>query len=620
MVIGADSRTRVSPGSWETLNSVWEHLDFWATSLIFVTSAMYVPRALGQFSWTDVVNVAVVFAAALASRAAVIWGMMPTFSAMGASKPLNHAYRGVLWWGGMRGAVTVALALATAATEGISEPIRHLVVSTAIGYVIASLVLNGLTLRPLMALLRLDKLSKQDRTLRRRILLLARRRIRKELRDVALAIGHDVEALSAEVLPMDHESLPPTSQGERLLMALDTWCHHENDLVLSFRERGLLTRQHADSLRGHADRLLNALNLGGVEGYLHEAERLRHPPITLRLAFWALHRLGWRAPLAATIANRMEHLVGELLLLRELIGQCGNDAKRLFGSAVAERLKALLSERATAVDTEIKAIEATYAHFARAMHRRHLALVALGLVEAEYRRHLTSATISTDVFEDLDSERRTIAARFSIQPEADLATDLKEARRAIMGRLEDPRVRSCFQSFLTYPGQHLRLPSARSSRAFYLGSGRVEVSNEGQKRRLAAGRMFAVSKAAPGCFAAQAATSLSYCNILEVDIARLKALGFAAPEVMGRLEPRRPPSRAQAAAPAPAAAAARSKRRKSKAADEPAPLGATVEVRRRSSPAAAPKASEAQPETRRGRTRSADKPAAVVAQTLTAAE
>src|SRR4051794_26580400 len=152
---------------------------------------MYVPRALDVFRWSDLLDVGVVFLAALASRAVVIWGMMPTFSVLGASRPLSNAYKSVLWWGGMRGAVTVALALATAATDGISPELRHLVVSAAIGYVVASLTINGLTLRPMMHSLRLERLDEHDHILRMRVLTLARRRIRRELREVAALIGHN---------------------------------------------------------------------------------------------------------------------------------------------------------------------------------------------------------------------------------------------------------------------------------------------------------------------------------------------------------------------------------------------------------------------------------------------
>jgi CPA1 family monovalent cation:H+ antiporter len=420
VVVSSTGRTRVSPGSWEVLERVWEHLDFWATSLIFVTSAMYVPRALDVFGWEDLSNVVIVFIAAIASRALVIWGMMPTFSVLGASKPLSHSFKTVLWWGGMRGAVTVALALATAATDGISPELRHLVVSTAIGYVVASLTINGLSLRPVIRALKLERLDEHDQILRNRVLTLARRRIRKELRDVAALIGHDAGKLSRSIVPLDENRDQRFATEGGLRVALETWCQREIDSTLALRERGVLTRHHADVLRTHANRLRDALRNRDVEGYRLTIDSSLRPAPTLRISLWFRHTLHWNVLLAAGIADRMERLVGELLVLRDLMQQAKFEGRQLFGNDTAADLHAMFSYRLRRVEGEIKAIEDAYPDFAAAVHRRQLALVALGLVDAEYRRHLFEATISPNVFEELDAQRRSIAAQYGTRPKLEL--------------------------------------------------------------------------------------------------------------------------------------------------------------------------------------------------------
>lgn len=527
IVIGSVGRTRVSPGSWEVLHKVWEHLDFWATSLIFVTSAMFVPRALTAFDWRDLANVAAVYVAALASRAAVLWGMMPTFSVLGASKPLSNSYKGVLWWGGMRGAVTIALALATAATDGISEPIRHLVLATAIGYVIASLTLNGLTLRPLMGLLRLDRFNDHDRVLRGRVIMLARDRIRRELREIASVIGHDADALSQTIVPAPAVDAPAVSHEDQLQLALETWCHHEHDLVLTFRERGIISRHHADLFRVHADRLANALRTHGIEGYRTEAHRLLSPPLPLRSAFWLFRHLRLRAPLTAAIADRMERLIGELLLLRELIGQAEQPATQLFGTGLATDLHQLLENRLREVECEIEAIDDVYPDFAKAMHSRHLGLVAAGLVEAEYRRHLVESTISADVFDDLEAERRAIAAGFAARPRLDFRFNVRRAitRFPVLAEL-DPLKDACgfrarqstwsrIRPYLTFPGERIRLPRRRGS-VFLIISGWIHARSGDEPVVLGPGDVFASRRLVEGCTEVSDATSSGYVNLLEV--------------------------------------------------------------------------------------------------------
>ncbi|HWA91406.1 MAG TPA: sodium:proton antiporter [Rhizomicrobium sp.] len=530
--VGSGSRTRVSPGSWEILHNVWEHLDFWATSFIFIISAMYIPRSLTVFTWGDALDVLVVFVAALASRALVIGGMMPTFSAIGASKPLRRAYKAVLWWGGMRGAVTVALALATTATDGIPEPVRHLITSTAIGYVIASLILNGLTLRPLMKLLHLDKFNEADHALRSRMVMLARRRIKKELNDVAAAVGFDADELSRAIVPHDKVKTRAAKDVVGLALVLDTWCNHELDAVLAFRERGLITRHHADILRAHADRLLNALRNGDVEGYALEAERLRRPHILMRGAFWFYRRFRRARWLRFAVSSRMEFLVAEMLLVRDLVQQCEENAARLFGKELAEQLKGVLDKRLEATEAELKSIEAAYPKYAGATHQRYLALVALGLVEAEYRRHLSEATISADVFEDLDTQRRAIAARY-------VHTGAKAPHRGfdashMLEKLpplsQFPKLRSCLKPFLAFPGEQI---APTGTEIYFVAIGSVHLDGGAV---LEAGSYFAAKRYFRGCRPAQSAVSVGYANLLAIDCTKLSALMLKQPNLKAALE------------------------------------------------------------------------------------
>ena len=62
----------------------------------------------------------------------------------------------VVSWAGMRGIITLAAALALPAGEGAAFPYRDLIVLTAFAVVIGTLVVQGLTLKPLIRLLRLE--------------------------------------------------------------------------------------------------------------------------------------------------------------------------------------------------------------------------------------------------------------------------------------------------------------------------------------------------------------------------------------------------------------------------------------------------------------------------------
>lgn len=74
----------------------------------------------------------------------------------------------VVGWCGMRGTVTLAAALAlpTGSEGGVPFPYRDLILVTAFGVVLGTLVLQGLTLRPLLLRLRLEDDGTVDREVR----------------------------------------------------------------------------------------------------------------------------------------------------------------------------------------------------------------------------------------------------------------------------------------------------------------------------------------------------------------------------------------------------------------------------------------------------------------------
>src|SRR5581483_7653332 len=126
------------------IERVWRQLDFWASSLIFILAAALVPRLLGAVEPWHGWLLLIVVAAALLSRAAVLFGIMPLLSALRLSEKVDGAYKLAITWGGLRGAITLALALALTEHPGISPDIKQLVGGLATGFVLFTLLVNGL--------------------------------------------------------------------------------------------------------------------------------------------------------------------------------------------------------------------------------------------------------------------------------------------------------------------------------------------------------------------------------------------------------------------------------------------------------------------------------------------
>ena len=75
-------------------------------------------------------------AAALVSRAAVLFGVLPLLSTLRLSQRVSAAYKLAISWGGLRGAVTLALALSVTENAQIDPETQHFVAVLATGFVL----------------------------------------------------------------------------------------------------------------------------------------------------------------------------------------------------------------------------------------------------------------------------------------------------------------------------------------------------------------------------------------------------------------------------------------------------------------------------------------------------
>jgi CPA1 family monovalent cation:H+ antiporter len=170
---------RIRVPSW----AVWEVAVFVLNVLAFILVGFQLKsitaRVSGETGARYAVVAAVVCAAVIGARIAWVTGAA-AFSrwrcrprASGTSGPhdavaLNARQAAVVGWCGMRGTVTLAAALAlpTGAGGGAPFPYRDLILVTAFGVVLGTLVLQGLTLRPLLLRLRLGHDDSVDREVR----------------------------------------------------------------------------------------------------------------------------------------------------------------------------------------------------------------------------------------------------------------------------------------------------------------------------------------------------------------------------------------------------------------------------------------------------------------------
>ena len=170
LAVSAEGRRRLAPSNFESLVTTWEQLAFWASSLIFLFAAMRTPELLAHATWRDLALLGALIAAALAARALTLYGLIPVLSFARIAQPIGANYKLFMLWGGMRGAVSLALALAVTEEMSVPPEVRQFVGVLATGFVLFTLLVTGPTMRPLMRLLKLNDAPPVEVALRERVI------------------------------------------------------------------------------------------------------------------------------------------------------------------------------------------------------------------------------------------------------------------------------------------------------------------------------------------------------------------------------------------------------------------------------------------------------------------
>lgn len=134
-------QTGMSPTTRLAVSSFWEYAAFIVNSFVFLLLGIEVTVIN---LWTNIGSLALAVVIVLAGRAAAIYGLSPLVNR--ARGDISAAWQHVLFWGGLRGALSVALALGL----GTQFPHREKLVVLTFGVVLFSLLGQGLTIGRLL--------------------------------------------------------------------------------------------------------------------------------------------------------------------------------------------------------------------------------------------------------------------------------------------------------------------------------------------------------------------------------------------------------------------------------------------------------------------------------------
>ena len=151
LMVGNIGLQNTSPPTRLTLENFWEFLSFVVNSFVFLLIGLEI--AIGDLRDNLGVILAAV-AAILLSRAVIVYGTMAVHNRIEATSFVPAGFQHTLYWGGLRGAVSLALALTL--SEHFDEPTTEVLQVMTFGVVLFTLLVQGTTIKVLIARLGLS--------------------------------------------------------------------------------------------------------------------------------------------------------------------------------------------------------------------------------------------------------------------------------------------------------------------------------------------------------------------------------------------------------------------------------------------------------------------------------
>ncbi len=540
LTVGALGRTQMSPHTYEQLEGVWGQLGFWANSLIFIMAAMLVPRILANTNLVDLGLILAVYFATLVARAIVVGGLLPALSAVGIGARINNRMKVVVLWGGLRGAVSLALALAILEHPGAPDAVKRFIAISVTGFVLLTLFVNGSTLRLLMHWLRLDRLSARDRGLRDRALSLAIKEIEAELHAIARREILDPRVVETvfgrygeQMRRLDQRLEGGGLKLDHLLsIGLTILCAQEEMRYLENFRSGIMPRSLAFRLLAEVVKQREAARSIGRIGYMSAAQSAIGHDWRLRMAVRLNRLIGFEGWLAVALAERFEILLNRRLVIGELLNFSRERLAAILGEEAAAEIRQMVIGRLRLVDAAMTALRLQYPDYARDVQARYLGRIARQL-EARHTAELTErAIISGEVADALERDREERWADLDQRPRLDieltapqligrvpLFADLDPAIKERIARLTRPR--------FALPDETIVRRGDRGEAMYFIASGAVSVLVHGHSIELGSGQFFGELALLTGQPRNADVVALGYCRLLE-----LKARDFQ--ELLGR--------------------------------------------------------------------------------------
>jgi CPA1 family monovalent cation:H+ antiporter len=526
LTISALGRSRIAPYNWSFLTDLWDQIAFWARSLVFILASILVPRLLGDVGLRDLMLIGVLVLAAFGARILVLFVLVPPLELFKLTQPVSAAYKLAITWGGLRGALTLVLALAATENAALSPEVKRFVAVLATGLVLFTLFVNGTTLRLVIDLLGIARLSARNQVLRDQVLALSYAEVCDSVRDMARDHALTDNAVEEVVRPYQtwieaanaRDANERLSERDRLAIALVALANQERVLVLQMRGDRTASSATVQVLLRNGDALVEGARGEGRIGYRRAAEAVLSFPAVFRVAYLLYRHFGIVRFLADRLADRVELLLVMRLLVDRVLRFNRRVLAPMFGDRITELTREIIERRRDRVADAFDALRRQYPDYVAALEIRFLRQSALRQEMGQYRALYEEGLIPQELYDDLQRGIAGASAR-EPRPRFDIGLDTHRLieKLELLSGLDEPqldRVARLLRPRFTVPNERIIHKGDRGDTVFFIASGAVEVVLPAGPVRLGSGEFFGEMALLSGQPRQADITSLTYCRLL----------------------------------------------------------------------------------------------------------
>jgi len=486
LVVSSIGRARMSSSTFYALGESWHQFGFWASSLVFLIASMMIPQLLSKATWHHTLIVAIMFFAALAARAVTVFGLLPLVTSAVGTR-VDNRYKSVICWGGLRGALSLALALAVTEHPLLADDISDFIVIGATGFVLSTMLINGTTLRPLIRLLDLDKLTATERALRNQAVALTMTELQAETERIAMdeQLSRETrkkinEVFQASTCNANDTQIEHFTEDEKIRLGLSMLAKREFELFFSGLHEQGVGAKGVERLLALAESMEDEVKVDGIAGFKRSVQQSLEYPRAFRLLMRAQQLFGAQHWVGRLLSQRFVELVGMRWVTRRLLTFADRQIRPMLGDHSTNRISTALQERLSLIEENLQAVRLQYPSFAQWLEQTYLGKLARVLERSRYQQMLRESVITQEVYADLVAQLEARWAFLDQQPPLDVElAPLDLAHRVpLLANLSDKALHpilKCLNTRVVLPNELIQGPKTPNKSLYFVASGAVSV-------------------------------------------------------------------------------------------------------------------------------------------------